>query len=280
MKIPLFYVDAFASEVFKGNPAAVCLLTSWLPDEVLQSIAAEHNLSETAFVVKETRDVFKLRWFTPKVEVPLCGHATLAAAHVLFGIYNFGKQPIQFKTQSGIYKVTQTPDKKITLEFPAFEAKPYKPSAKLAEAMGMPFSEAYQTQYPLLVYKNEKEILKLSPDFTRLKALDVTAVAVTAPGKDCDFVSRVFAPRVGIDEDPVTGSAHCSLVPFWSHRLKKKALFARQLSERTGDLWCQLTGNNVLISGQAITYMQGTIGITITPPSQLVQFGVEANQQE
>ena len=273
MKIPLFYIDAFSSEVFKGNPAAVCLLESWLPDEVLQSIAAEHNLSETAFVVREDKEVFQLKWFTPKVEVDLCGHATLSAAHVLFSIYSFGNKPILFKTKSGILPVTHASDGKITLDFPAAKAEPYKITQELTEALGCSFTEAYSTRNQLLVVLNsEKEIANLSPDFIKLKELEARAIMVTARGSDCDFVSRFFAPKVGINEDPVTGSAHCSLVPYWSNKLKKTTIHARQLSERTGELWCQLSGDRVMISGYAITYMQGMISISIKPPSNLVAF--------
>ncbi|HEY4785828.1 MAG TPA: PhzF family phenazine biosynthesis protein [Bacteroidales bacterium] len=273
MKIPLFYVDAFTSEVFKGNPAAVCLLESWLPDEVLQSIATEHNLSETAFVVRQEKEMFQLKWFTPRVEVDLCGHATLAAAHVLFSIYNFGNKPIQFKTKSGILLVTHTSDGKLTLDFPAYQVEPGKSLASVSEALGKTVVELYTSRNQFLaVLNSEKDILALSPDFEKLKELDEKAVIVTAPGKDCDFVSRFFAPKIGINEDPVTGSAHCSLIPYWSKRLKKDILHAIQLSERTGELWCTLSHDRVLISGNAITYMQGTIGITITPPSNLVAF--------
>jgi PhzF family phenazine biosynthesis protein len=273
MKIPLFLIDAFTSEVFKGNPAAVCLLDSWLPDEVLQSIAAEHNLSETAFVVRDEKEIFQLKWFTPKVEVDLCGHATLAAAHVLFGIYNFGNKAIRFKTKSGFLPVSQTPDKKIVLNFPAFPNESCKAPAMLADALGSKaYTEVHKSRFTMVVFKHEKDILNLSPDFEKIKAID-SRIMVTAPGSNCDFVSRYFAPGAGINEDPVTGSAHCSLVPYWSNRLKKDTLFARQLSERSGELWCKLDGDRVLISGEAITYMQGMINISIKPSSTLVQFG-------
>jgi len=272
MKIPLFYIDAFATEVFKGNPAAVCLLESWLPDETLQSIAAEHNLSETAFVVKEDKEVFQLKWFTPKTEVTLCGHATLAAAHVLFSIYNFGSKPIRFKTKSGVLPVTTTLDSKITLDFPAYRTEPYNAPSALADALGTPFAEVHKSRSLLVVYNNEKEIQDLCPDFTKLSAIEQGRIIVTAPGKGCDFVSRFFAPGVGINEDPVTGSSHCILTPYWSSRLGKTSFYAIQLSERTGELWCQLSGDRVLISGHAITYMQGTINISIKPPTNLVAF--------
>jgi len=273
MKIPLFYIDAFTTEVFKGNPAAVCLLDSWLPDEVLQSIAKEHNLSETAFVIKEEKEIFQLKWFTPKVEVDLCGHATLSAAHVLFSIYNFGIKPIQFKTKSGILSAKHSSDGMITLDFPTYNTAAYKATPVLSEALGKAYKEVYETRNRLLVvFDNEKDIMNLSPDFIKLQSLDARGIIVTAPGKDCDFVSRYFAPKVGINEDPVTGSSHSSLVPYWSKRLKKTSLHAIQLSERTGELWCQHAGDRVFISGFAITYMQGTISIFIKPPTNLVAF--------
>lgn len=273
MKIPLFYIDAFTSEVFKGNQAAVCLLKSWLPDDVLQSIAAEHNLSETAFIVKEDKEEFQLKWFTPKVEVDLCGHATLAAAHVLFSIYSFGNKPIRFKTKSGILSASQSVDGKITLDFPVFQINPYIGSSMdVTQALGMKFSEIYKSRDIVVVFEKEEDIINLLPDFSLLKKLDCLGIIVTAPGRDCDFVSRFFAPAVGIDEDPVTGSAHSSLAPFWSVRLNKTSLFARQLSLRTGELWCELKDNRVLISGYALVYMQGTINIKITPSTILIPF--------
>jgi len=273
MKIPLFYIDAFTSEVFKGNQAAVCILKSWLPDEVLQSIAAEHNLSETAFVVNEDKEVFQLKWFTPKVEIDLCGHATLAVAHVLFRIYSFGNKPIRFKTKSGILSASQSSDGKISLDFPAFQLNPYNGSfIEVSDALGIKCSEIYKSRDILVVLEKEKDIINLVPDFSLLKKLDCLGIIVTAPGSDCDFVSRFFAPSAGIDEDPVTGSAHSSLVPFWSNRLNKTSLFARQLSLRTGELWCQLKGDRVIISGFAFDYMQGTINIKISPSTTLIPF--------
>jgi PhzF family phenazine biosynthesis protein len=272
MKISLFYVDTFTSEVFKGNPAAVCLLESWLPDEVLQSIAAEHNLSETAFIVKEAKEVFQLKWFTPKMEVDLCGHATIAAAHVLFSIYNFSHKTIQFRTKSGILPVKQGEDGKITLDFPAFQINPYQPTAVLKEGLGKSFLEVYKSRDLLVVFNNEDEVQDLKPDFGKLLMLDCLGIIVTAPGKKCDYVLRFFAPGAGINEDPVTGSAHSTLVPYWSRRLKKNILFAQQLSERFGEIWCQQKGDRVLISGNAITYMQGNINISIKPHSTLVPF--------
>ena len=272
MKISLFYIDAFTSEVFKGNTAAVCLLDSWLPDAVLQSIAAEHNLAETAFVVKDDKEVFQLKWFTPKIEVDLCGHATLAAAHVLFSIYSFNHKTLQFRTKSGLLTVKQADNGLITLDFPAFPLEPFKPTKLLTEALGKPFTEVFKSRDLLVVYNNEKEIIDISPDFAKLKTLDCLGIIVTAPGSDSDYVLRFFAPAAGINEDPVTGSAQSSLVPYWSKRLKKNLLVARQLSERSGEMWCKQAGDRVQISGNAITYMQGTINISIKPQSTLIPF--------
>lgn len=274
MKIPLFYIDAFTDEVFKGNPAAVCLLESWLPEEVLQSIAAEHNLSETAFVVREDKEVFQLKWFTPKMEVNLCGHATLSAAHVLFSIYNFGNKPILFKTKSGVLPVTHATDGKITLDFPAAKAEPLKATQAISEALKYNVTEAYTASSGqiVVVANNAKDLVNLTPDFGKMKELDARSVMVTAKGDDCDFVLRYFAPKAGINEDPVTGSAQCVLVPYWCSKLNKTMLHSRQLSERSGNVWSQLSGDRVLISGYALTYMQGTISISIKPPSNLVAF--------
>jgi PhzF family phenazine biosynthesis protein len=271
MKIPLFYVDAFTSEVFKGNPAGVCLLESWLPQEVLQSIASEHNLSETAFVVKN-HDVFQIKWFTPKTEVDLCGHATLGAAHVLFKIYNFGSKPIQFQSKSGELTVSQASDGKITLNFPVIPYMPMEKSAELSEALGKEPLELYTSSKVVAVYKTEKDIQKLNPDFEKLKRLDIRGVVATAPGSDCDYVLRFFAPKVGINEDPVTGSAQSVIIPYWSKRLGKQKMFSRQLSQRTGEIWTEHAGNRVLISGYGIIYMQGTIQITIKQPDTLMPF--------
>ena len=272
MKIPLFYIDAFTSDVFKGNPAAVCFLDSWLPSETLQAIAAEHNLSETAFIVKEEKEVFQLKWFTPITEVPLCGHATLAAAHVIFSIYDFGPYPIRFKTKSGILPVKKDSGGRIILDFPSYDYQSIPFDPLWNKALGCNIKEAYDSFYTMFVIENESDVLNLKPEFNLLKKLDSKGTIITAPGKDSDFVSRFFAPSCGILEDPVTGSAHCVLIPYWSKRLSKKQLFARQLSERTGELWCYQKGDRVEISGLASTYMQGTITLKGKPVTELVLF--------
>jgi PhzF family phenazine biosynthesis protein len=274
MKIPLFYVDAFTTEVFKGNPAAVCLLESWLPEEVLQSIATEHNLSETAFIVKDN-DQFQIKWFTPRNEVDLCGHATLGAAHVLFKIYNFGSKPIQFQSKSGILPVKQALDGKITLDFPVIPYKHLNKSAEIADALGKEPMELYTSTKLVAVFKNEKDIRDLNPNFDKLQQLNFSGIIVTAPGTDCDYVLRYFAPKVGVNEDPVTGSAQSIITAYWSNRLNKKQLFSRQLSDRTGEIWTEHTGNRTLIAGYGNIYMQGTIQITIKQQNTLIPFTFE-----
>jgi PhzF family phenazine biosynthesis protein len=271
MKIPLFYIDAFTSEAFKGNPAAVCMLDSWLPDESLQDIASQHNLSETAFVVKNDKNVFQLKWFTPTTEVNLCGHATLATAYVLFSIYNFGKKPIEFNTKSGKLEVAQEKDGKLTLNFPVYDIQPYN-GGDLGSIFGSDIVEICQSRDLIVRFQTSKAVETFMPNFEKLKKLPYHGVIITAQGSDSDFVSRYFAPAVGVNEDPVTGSAHCSLTPFWSKRLNKTEMFARQLSKRSGEIWCKLNGNRVFISGFANSYMQGTINVSIKPPSNLVQF--------
>jgi PhzF family phenazine biosynthesis protein len=278
MKIPLFYVDAFTSEVFKGNTAGVCLLESWLPEEVLQSIAQEHNLSETAFVVKNN-DYFQIKWFTPKNEVDLCGHATLGAAHVLFKIYNFGSKPIKFQSKSGILTASQSTDGKITLDFPSMTYKPFDKRKEITEALGKEPSELYISTKVLAVFKNEKDIISLSPNFEKMRTFDFMGIIATAPGEKCDYVLRFFAPKVGINEDPVTGSAQTVLIPYWTKRLKKQKMFSKQLSERIGEIWTELKDERVLLTGDAIIYMQGTIQITIKQQNTLVPFSFEEKKQ-
>lgn len=257
MKIPLYQVDAFAEELFRGNPAAVCPLEHWLPDEVLQAIAQENNLSETAFYVPEGEG-FALRWFTPRSEVDLCGHATLAAAHVLFEKRAFAGKEVLFHTRSGVLKVGKEGERLI-LDFPAQRASPCETPDLLVEALGArPHAVCRALDY-MAVYGEEEEVKSLAPDFRLLGQLDLRGVIVTAPGREVDFVSRFFAPKVGIDEDPVTGSAHCTLTPYWAGELGRPSLSARQLSPRTGSLQCLLEGERVLISGSVVSYLEGTI---------------------
>jgi len=259
LTIPIYQVDAFAEKLFEGNPAAVCPLENWLDDDILQSIATENNLSETAFFVKENNH-FNLRWFTPKTEVDLCGHATLASAFVLFNILNFNEEEINFQTQSGLLKVYKK-DELIILNFPSFDLKITQPTQNLIIAIGKEPIETFFNRDYFLVYENEEDIVSINPNFSELKKINSQGFIITAKGKDCDFVSRYFAPSVGIDEDPVTGSIHTVLIPFWSKRLNKNEMVAKQLSRRKGKLYCKNLGNRVEIAGKAILYLKGEIEI-------------------
>jgi PhzF family phenazine biosynthesis protein len=260
MRLPIFQADAFASSLFKGNPAAVVPLTAWLSDELMQQIAAENNLSETAFFIPEA-DHFHIRWFTPKAEVKLCGHATLATAHVLFNELNFQGDLIEFNSQSGILKVKRIADK-LQLDFPADFAHEIESIPAFAEAFGVQASATFKgrTDY-LLLFDSEEIIRAIQPNFQLLLETDARGIMVTAKGNEVDFVSRFFAPAVGINEDTVTGSAHTTLVPFWSTQFNKTELTALQLSARGGQLCCTLSGERVLIAGKAITYLRGEIEI-------------------
>ena len=261
MRIPLYQIDAFADGPFTGNPAAVCPLESWLPDAVMQAIAAENNLSETAFFVPEG-DRWKLRWFTPTTEVDLCGHATLAAAYVIFRFVAPGRRQVQFHTlQAGVLTV-RADGELLALDFPSRPALPCAAPPALAAALGTAPEEVLAARDWLAVYRTEAEVLALAPDFAALKALERFAVIVTAPGSGgVDFVSRFFAPAQGVDEDPATGSAHCTLIPYWADRLGKTRLQARQLSRRGASLSCALDGDRVSIAGRAVLYLTGTIEI-------------------
>jgi len=259
MKLPLYQIDAFADGPFTGNPAAVCPLEEWLPEATMQAIAEENNLAETAFYVGRDGH-YDLRWFTPVREVDLCGHATLAAAHVVFAEGNYGSGRITFSSKSGPLHVTRKGDW-LTLDFPVQPGTPCAVPAGMAEALGATPRECYRAMDYLAVFEREAEIVALKPNFQALTALDLRGVIVTAPGTTCDFVSRFFAPNYGVNEDPVTGSAHCTLTPYWAARLGKTTLDARQLSKRTGTLHCQLQGNRVLISGRTIAYLRGTIEV-------------------
>lgn len=259
MKFKIYQVDAFAEQVFQGNPAAVLPLEYWLEDEILQKIALENNLSETAFYVKDG-DHFQLRWFTPTIEVDLCGHATLAAAHVLFFHEGFGKSTLQFVSpRSGQLSVLKTANK-LTLDFPKDDVV----STELTEELLAPFipkpKEAFKgkTDYVLL-FDNEEQIKNLEFDLQLISKIKARGVIVTAQGSKVDFVSRFFGPQVGVPEDPVTGSAHTTLTPIWSQKLNKRTLTAVQLSPRGGFLECTLKKNRVEISGRAVTYLQGEI---------------------
>lgn len=261
MKIPLFHVDAFSSRAFGGNPAAVCILDAWPETELLQSIAAENYLPETAFIVPAAGGQYELRWFTPTVEVDLCGHATLASAFVLFVHLDRDEEALRFQTASGELSVSRA-DGLLSLDFPSREPTEAEPPRGLAEALGAEPGSVLEARDLLAVFQDEATIRGMAPDFERLKSIESHfAVIVTAPGKNSDFVSRFFAPNAGIDEDPVTGSAHCSLIPYWAKRLGKERLHAFQLSQRGGELFCQYRGDRVGISGRATLFARGEINI-------------------
>ena len=263
MELRLFQIDAFASEVFRGNPAAVCPLNSWLADRVLQAIAEENNLAETAFFVPASSG-FELRWFTPRLEVDLCGHATLASAYVIFSELQRERESVEFSSRSGPLFVRRNGEM-LTMDFPAWSLRSVDraPDALLEGLRTQPrevFLVTMGTNY-LCVYGSEAEVLSLRPDFTKLEELHPYGVIVTAPGDHSDCATRYFAPSYGIPEDPVTGSIHSALTPYWANRLKKNKIHARQISARGGELFCEDKGNRVLISGRAAKYLEGTIHI-------------------
>lgn len=259
MQLPLYQVDAFTDEVFRGNPAAVCPLTRWLPDPVLQAIAAENNLAETAYFVEEA-DGYRLRWFTPVTEVDLCGHATLASADVLFRLLGFRGDQVRFHTRSGVLEVAHR-DGLYAMDFPASPPEPCEAPATLVDALGVTPRATFRAFDYVVVLDTEAEVRSLAPDFATLARLDLRGVTVTAPGRDVDFVSRFFAPRYGINEDPVTGSAHCELAPYWAGVLGTTRLRAEQVSARGGRIDCELRGDRVTLAGRAAHYMTAEITV-------------------
>lgn len=258
LTVDFYLVDAFTQHTFGGNAAAVCPLTAWLPDERLLQMARQHNQSETAFFVP-TEQGFALRWFTTQGEINLCGHATLAAAHVIFTAIGYAGETIHFSTRFvGELAVTRS-EAGLTLDFPAWQAEPVTPPALLLRCLGIDKAlEVRAARDYLVVLENQQQVEALTPDIHAMKPLG-KMVCVTAPGDDYDFVSRFFCPGEAVAEDPVTGSAHSMLIPYWHHRLGKTAMRARQVSARGGDLHCQWQGDRVLISGQAVTYLEGKI---------------------
>lgn len=255
-----YIVDAFAREVFSGNQAGVCLLDGWPDDAVMQSIAAENNLAETAFVVP-AGDHYGLRWFTPEVEIDLCGHATLASAFVLLELIDRTKSEVGFQTKSGLLTVTKAGGL-YEMDFPARGPKPVPLLPAMHAAIGLDALEAHAARDLLLVVESEKEVKNLQPNFAAIRGLkDYFAVIVTAKGDEVDFVSRFFAPNAGIPEDPVTGSSHSTLIPFWAERLGKDTMVARQLSKRGGELICRNAGDRVKIAGRAALYLEGRLHI-------------------
>lgn len=259
MELTLYQVDAFADRPFEGNPAAVIPLETWLPDDVMQSIAEENNLSETAFVVP-TKKGFHIRWFTPTSEVNLCGHATLAAAYVLYNSLGYDRNRIEFDSRSGVLSVLQK-DGWLVMDFPSQPPVSCEVPDEIVKAFGKTPIECLQSEDYVVVFECENDIVSIGPDMDYLRKLDLRGVIITAESNQYDFVSRFFAPKLGIDEDPVTGSAHTQLTPYWSERLGKTRLTAKQISRRGGELICELRGDRVLVSGKAVKYMKGKIEI-------------------
>lgn len=257
--IPLYQVDAFTDTLFRGNPAAVCPLDNWLSDDLMQRIAAENNLSETAFFVGKNGR-YRLRWFTPACEVDLCGHATLATSWVIFNRLGDGSTTLRFETRSGELVVKQQGEL-IAMDFPAQPSERVDIDSRLSAALGKVPGEVWVTDDVMVVYPSQADIESIQPDSAALALLPYRGIIVTAPGDDCDFVSRFFGPAVGVDEDPVTGSAHCKLAPYWSERLGKTGLQAKQLSQRGGRVSCHVNHDRVTLSGAAVEYLQGQITV-------------------
>ncbi|MEK6152721.1 PhzF family phenazine biosynthesis protein [Flavobacteriaceae bacterium 3-367] len=260
MKQKIYQIDAFADRVFSGNPAAVCIMDQWIEDGLMQQVAMENNLAETAFVVKNN-DEYHIRWFTPAVEVDLCGHATLASAYVLFQYYKVAEQQIRFYShRSGPLLVEKDDKGYLIMDFPTDELTPIAPLPELNAALGKTPMDTLKgkTDY-LLIYASQKEVADMQPNFFELSRLDGRGVIVSAKGDEVDFVSRFFAPQSGIDEDPVTGSAHTTLTPYWSRQLNKTRLTAKQISARGGNLHCEYLDDRVKISGKAAPYLIGEI---------------------
>jgi PhzF family phenazine biosynthesis protein len=258
MNLTIYQVDAFTNKVFGGNPAAICPLEEWLDAELMQKIALENNLSETAYFVKR-EDFYEIRWFTPTYEIDLCGHATLASAYVIFEILKLETDKIKFVSHKSGELFVEKKGDLLVLDFPSRPVQKAEAPIGLIEAIGKQPKEVFKARDYFVVYENEQEVLDISPDFTALLKIDAHGFIVTAKGDSSDFVSRFFAPEVGVFEDPVTGSAHCNLIPFWAERLGKTELFGRQISARGGELFCELNGDRVKIGGRAVLYLKGEI---------------------
>jgi len=254
--IPLYQLDAFTDRAFGGNPAAVCPLESWLADDVMQAIAFENNLSETAFYVPEG-DGFRLRWFTPKSEVPLCGHATLATASLILEKLDTAREEVVFETLSGPLAVKRDGDI-LAMDFPALPPTDVPMPDGLVDALGKAPVRFLRAVKNMAVFETEADVLAVTPDFDYIAGMEGAGLIVTAPGDASDCASRYFAPHVGINEDPVTGSAHCTIVPYWASELGKTEIHARQVSERGGDLYCRMAGDRVVIGGHARLVLEGT----------------------
>lgn len=260
MKLTIYQLDAFTSKLFGGNPAAVIPLGEWIDEGLMQKIAMENNLAETAFFVPKGED-YEIRWFTPEVEINLCGHATLATAHLLYSVLGCTKPVITFHSKSGPLYISKQGDI-LNLDFPSWPPERITNyPEELLTALGNPeIAGVYKSRDYLVELMNEEAVRKLNPDFTLLKKAGAMVI-VTAPGKEVDFVSRFFAPAAGIDEDPVTGSAHSQLIPFWNYKLEKDKMTARQLSKRGGDIYCEQKGDRVIMGGQVVFYMKGEIEV-------------------
>lgn len=261
MDINLYQIDAFSQTVFKGNPAAVCPLDTWLSDDILQAIALENNLSETAFCVANASG-FDIRWFTPTKEVNLCGHATLACAKVLFDELAYDKEVIVFQSKSGELKVRKNNDL-FELDFPNNQPTECEAPSALLNAFASTPVKVLKKQDYIVVFAHEQDVINAQPDFNLLKQLDLQGVVITAPSTQYDFVSRFFAPNFGIDEDPVTGSSFTELAPYWAQQLNTTQLYAKQVSSRGGEVFCQVLSERVLISGHAVKYLSGVISLNL-----------------
>ena len=261
MKLDIYHIDAFAQKVFEGNPAAVCPLDAWIETELMQKIAHENNLSETAFFVKE-EDTYRIRWFTPTVEIDLCGHATLASAYVVFEYLKYDENEIIFNSNSGILKVKKE-DGKLVMDFPIREIEKCDTPKEIVEAFGKEPVECYKSINYFIVFEDEQDVIHANPNIEILKKLDpsILGVIITSKSKKYDFVNRFFVPNAGINEDPVTGSIFTELIPYWSKVLKKKELYAKQVSSRGGEVFCKLKDDRVEIAGYAIQYLHGEIEV-------------------
>ena len=259
MQLTMYQIDAFASQLFEGNPAAICPLTTWLPDDLMQAIAMENNLSETAYFVK-TANGFHLRWFTPAHEVKLCGHATLASAYVIFNLLGYTQDTIVFDTLSGPLTVTRQGEW-LEMDFPAQPPQPCTTPKEIIAAFGRQPVACLKAEDYIVVFDDERFVREAKPDMRALAQLDLRGVAITAPSKEYDFVTRFFAPRYGIDEDPVTGSAFTQLIPYWAQQLNKKNFNAKQVSARGGEVRGELHDDRVRIAGQAVKFLQGQIEV-------------------
>ena len=261
MRLPYYQINAFTNRPFGGNPAGVCLLDEWLPDAAMQAIAAENDLAETAFVLKRPEEgVRPLRWFTPAVEIDLCGHATLATAYVFFNESRVADERLSFSTKSGILKASRR-GSLVELDFPFRPAAECEVPDALRKGLHASPHAVFQSRDYLTVFDSEEAVASLAPDLSELAKLDCLGIIATAPGRDCDFVSRFFAPGAGIPENPVTGSSHCTLVPYWSKRLGKKELHARQISKRGGELFCRDNGERMIVGGKCSEYLRGEIEV-------------------